>query len=98
MKQFPEEQHAALLSEIGKLDLSKEFHDLVKELGPHGAICRYLQPDGKFPPHLLKLDREGIIPPCIESLVLQPEWREFFDEPLLIEAATRLQEISSVIA
>jgi hypothetical protein len=92
------DDHSALAEILQKLPLPEGFRELMEELGPRNAVCQYLAPDGCFPDHLLKLHREGNLPSSIESLVLQPEWKEFFDEPLLIEAADRLQEIASTVA
>lgn len=91
------EQHSALESILRDLPLPEGFREMIDRLGAHGAICEYLRPDGPFPEHLMTLHREGKLPKSIESLVLQPEWKEFFDEPLLIEASTRLQEVVSAI-
>ena len=74
-----------------------EFLESVKKFGAHRAICEFLRPDGGFPKEMLKLHREGKLPQSIEALVLQPEWKEFFDEPLLTEASNRLLEITSVM-
>ena len=74
-----------------------EFLESVKKFGAHRAIYDFLKPDGAFPKVLIQLHRAGKLPLSIESMVLQPEWREFFDEPLLIEASNRLQEVSSVL-
>jgi hypothetical protein len=74
-----------------------EFLESVEKLGAHRAICDFLKSDGGFPKELLKLHREGKLPQSIEALVLQPEWKDLFDEPFLIEASNRLQEISSVM-
>jgi hypothetical protein len=70
---------------------------MIDRLGAHGAVCEYLRPNGPFSDHLLSLHGEGKIPQSIESLVLQPEWKDFFDEPFLIEASSRLQELAQTI-
>jgi hypothetical protein len=105
MSELTEKQHSdleaavkALLSEADRaVRLPVDFIDSVEKLGAHRAICEFLKPDGGFPKELIKLHQAGKIPLSIEAFVLQPEWKEFFDEPLLIEASSRLQEIGSVL-
>lgn len=97
MKEITVGQDSLLQSLLKDLPLPEGFLDMIDRLGAHGAVCEYLRPDGPFPGHLLTLHREGRIPQSIESLVLQPEWKDFFDEPFLIEASSRLQELAQTI-
>jgi hypothetical protein len=106
MSKLTEQQHAelgvalkSLLEQINDVvKIPSDFINSIQDRGAHRAICEFLKPDGGFPKELLKLHQAGKLPLSVEAFVLQPEWKDFFDEPLLVEASNRLQEIASVMA
>jgi len=88
----------SVLKDTGEIvKIPEEFLHSVERIGAHRAICDFLKPDGGMPEALLKLHQTRKLTLSIESLVLQPKWKEFFDEHLLIEASKRLQEIGTVM-
>ena len=106
MRELTQQQHTDLEAALKSLlhetsdvvQIPGEFLQTVEKLGAHPAICDFLRPDGGFPKELLKIHQAGKLTLTIESLVLKPEWKDLFDEHLLLEASNRLNEVAAVMA
>ena len=86
----------AVLSELRTVvSIPMSFLEAVEKNGAHRALCEFLQPGGGFPRELLQLHRKGMLPISIEAMVLKPEWKDYFDEHMLLEASQRIQELSA---